>query len=198
QLPREGDGVFETPAALHIVDRRDANEERPGRRPCLAHGAGDFQREAHPVLARAAVLVGARIRERREKAMQQIAVRGVDLDDIEARGDGAAHGVAIGGEHRLEVARLEGARRDPSFAEARFRRRNRRPGLVAAVAILLRERAVAVPGARHARLASGVRELDPRYGALAFDKLGYSRKTRDVRILPDAGIAVRDASAALD
>src|SRR5439155_871215 len=144
----------------------------------------------------ARVLTPASLRTRSAKGIWNPGTRGTSV--FVAAVAEPAHGVGIGGGHRLEVAGLEGARRDPAFAEARFRRRNRRPGLVAAVAILLRERAVAVPGASHARLASGVRELDPRYGALAFDKLGYSRKTRDVRILPDAGIAVRDASAALD
>src|SRR4051794_39354791 len=114
----------------------------------------------------------------------------MDLDDVEAGGDGAAHGVAVGGEQRLEVARLEGPRRDPSFAEARFGRRDRRPGVVAALHILLRERAVAVPGARHARLASGVRELDRRYCALAPQELSDARKAGDVRVVPDAGVAM--------
>ena len=198
QLARKGDGVVEAPAAFHVIDRRDAREERPRRRPRLAHRARHLERKAHAVLARAAVLVGARIGERRKKGVQQVAVRGVDLDDVEARGHGAAHGIAESGEHRLEVARLEGAWRDPALAEARLGRRDGRPGLVAALEVCLRERAVAEPGTRHARLASGVRELDRRCRALALHELSDTRKARDVRIVPDAGIAVRDAPAALD
>ena len=66
--------------------------------------------------------------------MQQIAVRGVDLEDLEARGDGA-HRVAVRAEHRLEVAFAERPRRDPARIDRLLGRRDDAPGLVAAVEV---------------------------------------------------------------
>src|SRR4030095_8974086 len=71
------------------------------------------------------------------------------------------------------------------------------PGLVAAVGVGLGERPVAVPRTRHARLASGVRELDGWYRALAFDKGRNPSETFDMRIVPDARVPMRDAAALL-
>src|SRR3989442_11500446 len=99
--------------------------------------------------------------------MQQVAVRGVDLEDVEARCDGAAHRIAIGAEHRLKVPFAEGARRDPARVDRLIGGRDDAPGLVAAVQIRLGEGSVAVPRPRYARLAPGVRELDARDRALA-------------------------------
>ena len=59
----------------------------------------------------------------------------------------------------------------------------------------LGERAVAVPRARHARLAPGVRELQRRHRALALHELGDASQAGDVGVVPDAGVAVRDAPA---
>jgi len=56
----------------------------------------DLQRQAHPVLERAAVAVLAPVGERREELVQQVAVRGVDLDAVEAGGEGAARSLGEG------------------------------------------------------------------------------------------------------
>src|SRR5690242_8886250 len=105
--------------------------------------------------------------------MQQVAVRGMDLEDLEAGGMRAAYRFAVGVQHHLEVALLEGARRDPVRAQGRFGRRHRAPRLVAALEIGVRERAVAVPRARHARLAPGVCELNGRSRPVPFQKRTY-------------------------
>ena len=98
--------------------------------------------------------------------MKQVAVRSVDLEKIEARGHRAAHGIAVSGEHRLEVALAERARRDPARVDRLVGGRDDAPRLVAAVEIGLRERGIAVPRTRDAGLAPGVRELQRRYRAL--------------------------------
>src|SRR5688572_4447796 len=183
--------VFDAPAALDIVDRRDADEERLALRPGLAHRRDHLERKAHAL--REAALIG----ERRKERVQQVAVRRVQLGDFEARGVRAPRGVAKRVDDHLPVAFLDRPRRDPALAERLRARRHRAPRPVAALGVGLGERAVAVPGARHARLASGVRELDRGDGALALHELRDAPQSGDVRVLPDAGIPVRDAPALL-
>ena len=84
QLARERDGVLDRPAALDPVDGRDAHAERLALGPGLAHRLEDLERQAHAVLEAAAVGIGALVRQRREELMQQVAVRGVQLDHVEA------------------------------------------------------------------------------------------------------------------
>ena len=52
--------------------------------PYRAHGAEHFQRIAQAVLQRAAVFVGALVGQRRDEAGQQVAVRAVQLQPVEA------------------------------------------------------------------------------------------------------------------
>ena len=82
--------------------RRAVDRRRPGRRAAVvgpggAHGLDHLEREAHAVLARAAVPVLAPVGQRREELVEQVAVRGVHLDDVEAGGQGAPGG----GDERL-------------------------------------------------------------------------------------------------
>src|SRR6476659_5363715 len=102
--------------------------------------------------------------------MEQVSMRRVQLDDVEACRHRTSHGVLVGIEQRLKVARLESAWRNPALAEGCLGRRDRRPRLVAAIEVFLRERTVAIPRAGHARLAAGVGELDRRDRALAPDE----------------------------
>ena len=55
--------------------------------PChaAAQGGGDLQRRAHALLQRAAIGVAARVRQGREELVQQVAMRGMELDEVEAR-----------------------------------------------------------------------------------------------------------------
>ena len=86
----EGVGQFhrllEGPAALDPVGGRDAHPDRLARRDRLAHRLEAFQRKPHPVGERAAVLVGALVGERRQELVQQVAVRPVQLEPVDAEG----------------------------------------------------------------------------------------------------------------
>ncbi len=89
--------------AVRPIGRRDANRHRLLVRPRLAHRPERLEREAHAVLERTAVVVGAVIGERRDEARQQIAVRGVHLDHVEAGAVGALHRADIVGDHLVHV-----------------------------------------------------------------------------------------------
>ena len=54
------------------------------RGPLGADGVNDFERQPGAVFEAAAVVVGALVGERREKLVEQVAVGGVDLDEVEA------------------------------------------------------------------------------------------------------------------
>src|SRR5690606_17990604 len=83
QLASEGNRIFDAPTDTNAIDRGNPHEYRPVRGPDLAHSPHHRERQTHPVLQGAAVLVLASVRQRREEGMKQIAVRAVQLDDIE-------------------------------------------------------------------------------------------------------------------
>ena len=57
---------------------------RPVGRPHRAHRVEDLERVAQPVRQRAAVVVGAPVGQRRQERRQQVAVRAVQLEQVEA------------------------------------------------------------------------------------------------------------------
>ena len=57
------------------------------------HGIEHFEREPHPVVEAAAVVVAAPVGDRRKKLVEQIAMRGVDLDGFDAEPAGAPRGI---------------------------------------------------------------------------------------------------------
>ena len=79
----------------------------------------DFQRIAHAVLQRAAIFVGAPIGQRRDEGRQQIAVRAMEFEHVEAgalrhfgrRNELIAHAIHIGAIHRLGRAGCAATRR---------------------------------------------------------------------------------------
>src|SRR6185503_19661799 len=102
------------------------------------------------------------------------------------------------GDDRLAVAFAHRARRDPALAERLLGGRDGAPRLLAARDIVPGQRAVAVPGARHARLPARMGELNRGDCALFLDESRNPGKTGDVSVVPDAGVAVGDAAALLD
>ena len=92
------------------VGCRDADGHRAVRRPLCSHRTEHLDRIAQPVGGRAAVLVAPPIADGCEKAREQIAVRGVQLEHVEAGVDGhscRAHEVVA---HVVHVGPGHGAR----------------------------------------------------------------------------------------
>ncbi|MNT66185.1 hypothetical protein D3C72_2042300 [compost metagenome] len=81
-LTKDG-GLVRGDAALGPVRTVEAHAQSLGPGPGVAQGLGCPQRETHPVLQRSAELIGPRVRQRRQELGQQIAVGGVQFDQIE-------------------------------------------------------------------------------------------------------------------
>ena len=136
---RDLDRVVRRDAALDPVVRRDAHRDRQLLRPDLAHRLEHLERIAQPVRQRAAVLVGALVGERRDEGRQQVAVRAVQLEPVEAGLGGVAggadevvaHAVHVGARHRLATSRWcrrgTAAARPRSAASCRVRAAGPRP-----------------------------------------------------------------------
>jgi len=92
----EGDRLGEIPACAEgfggPVGGGDADKERQMLGPRGADGANDLEWEADAVVEAAAVLVGAVIGQGREKLMEQVAMGGVDFDEVEASAKGSMSG----------------------------------------------------------------------------------------------------------
>ena len=129
--------VFDSVTAIHIFLRGDSHHQRHLRRHDFARGANDLAAETRPIPA---VFVIALVRQRRMELVDQIAVRAVQLDRIEAGPNRALHRIAELADHAADFVRRQGARRLPAFVERDRGRRDRHGSVF--------------------RFASGVRDLD--------------------------------------
>ena len=120
--------------------------------------------------------------------MEQIAVGGMDLGDVEPRRQRAAGG---GAERRDDGVQLGSRQRPRLRITVRERRAGRPERLPAARG---RHRAAAVPGRPSAALAAGVGELDARRRALRLDEADDARERVDVAIVVDAQVLGADAA----
>ena len=137
---------------------------------------------------RAAVLVGARVRQRREELVQQVAVRGVDLGDAGSR----------------RPARARAASRKPSMTSrmpmassavgagspSRDRNRARGDGLPATVGD--RESPAAAPGASVPALRPACASCMPGTAPPRLDEARDPRPGLGLRVVPDSGVSRRD------
>ncbi len=169
-------------AGKEVFDREPVDDAQAWHRGF--HRAQNFEAEAGAIFQAAAIFVVAPVLERRVELRNQIAVRGVDLDAIEAgllralrrgdvSGDGLCdarlgHGFRDDGLERGLVDRMRnGRRRDRCLAA------NVDPGMAAAVA-----------------------ELDRRLGAAAMDLADEPRQAGNEMVIVDADL-VAAMSAAL-
>src|SRR5579864_5578655 len=102
--------------------------------------------------------------------MEEIAMRAMELDEVEARSDGpqCREAPAFGELGHLGTGEL--GRREPVVAQRNRARSDNAPRLVSALGIGRAERPIAEPGPLHAGLASCMAELDSRNRALAFEE----------------------------
>ncbi len=124
-------------------------------------------------------------------------MRAVHFEDIEARLQGALGCRAKGGDDLQQVGVPQFARHDPTRADRLGARRASLPRPITAREVRLIERSVAEPRALHARLASGVAELNRRLRRIGVYEIGDAAKRRDLFVAPQSQIAVRDAAALL-
>jgi hypothetical protein len=186
----EGDRIVDREPAGKPVAAGDAGAHRLLLRPCRAHRTGDLERQAQAVLEAAAVVVGALVRQRRDELVEEIAVRRVELDEIEAEPVGAPCGRDEIGGHLGDVLARHRPRRVPARVE---RHRRRGHGLPRPLVGL--EGRAALPSHMHRGLASGVGQLDPDLGvAVSAAGLEDTRQGRLVGVRVEAEAAVRDAA----
>ena len=88
--------------------RRQANAD-PVRPPHLGDGLSNLQHQPTTVLDGAAISVAAAISARLQKLLQQVTVRRMDLDAIEAGFHGAVGGMNIALDHTGDLLCPEGA-----------------------------------------------------------------------------------------
>ena len=185
---RHRDRIVAGEAAVLPVGRRDAHRHRLVLRPGLAHGAEHLEREAQAVFQRAAVFVGALVGQRRDEAREQIAVRGVQLDHVEARALGALHRLHVIGDRRVHVGARHRARHLAVRIIGQGRGRDDRP-------VALGQRLVdAVPHQPGRALAPGMAELQAELRAgVGVDEIDDALPGRLLRVVVHAGAAGRDA-----
>ena len=173
--------------ALDPVGRGQPDEQRLVVGPRGADGVGRLDEQPGAVLQRAAVLVVALVGQRREELVQQVAVGGVQLDDVEAGVVGPAGGR---GERRGDARDLvEGQRvRRREAGERRGRRADGRP------AALVRRHGAAPGGERgeRRRLAARVRQLHADQRAALVHEVGDPAPLGDVQVVPQPGVLRRD------
>ncbi len=131
-----------------------ADDERLLVGPDRAHRLEDLEEVAHPVLQRAAVFVGAPVGHRRQEAREEVAVGGVELEEIEAGARGVLRRHDELPLHPLEVLLRHLPGDGPALVEGDGRGRQGLPGFLG------RQRPVALPRAAAAPLPSRVADLD--------------------------------------
>ena len=107
QLFRKLHRFVGVPAAIRPVGGGDAYKQRQAIRPHAANRIRHFQHQADAIVEAAAVSVRAMIRERRQKLMQQVAMRRVNLNEIEARLECPARGLAKALDNGLDSGFIE-------------------------------------------------------------------------------------------
>ena len=194
QLRGEDARLLDVPAALDPVGpgHPNAHGHVGGNRG--AHRLEDGEREAQAVLEGAAILVGAAVGDRREELVQQIAVRVVDLERIDAEPHRTLgrrdESLADAGEPgRVELGR------GGSCSLLRHRRRcHRQPAT-----LCLCDQLAALPGHVARRLAAGVRELHRHRNARVFPDGRQDRtQCRLGPVVVEAQVGGRDPPLGLD
>jgi hypothetical protein len=150
--------LLDVEAALGTLATRDPAEDGVVVAAARARGAHDLEQEACPVGQLAPVLVAALVDQRRQELARQVAVSGVDLDEVEAGFPTAGRRRRVLLDELVDVFARELARDRGARGQ---RHRRGRDGLA------------------QVRLPAGVPELDPDRDALGVHRVHQSRQVRD-------------------
>ena len=105
-------------APVDPVGARQAHAERPSHGPCATNGVEHFERERNAPVERSAVRIRACIGDRRQEFVQQVAVRHVQLECVDACAVGAPRAGNERIAYRRKTPRIERGRRRPHAARA--------------------------------------------------------------------------------
>ncbi|GGM16497.1 hypothetical protein GCM10011594_40770 [Nakamurella endophytica] len=188
QQPGEAGGLRGVPGTLDPVRGRQPDEQRLAGRPGAADGVDDLEQQPGAAVEVAAVPVGAVVAQRGQELVQQVPVRGVQLDHVEAGEVGAARGVDESGLERGEVVGGHLARGGVAGERVGGRADGRPAALVGGDGAGGLAREATVGGG----LAAGVRELDTDGGTLAVDEVDDARPRRRLLLVPQAGVLRAD------
>jgi hypothetical protein len=181
------------PSTQSVADTRTHTGTWAGT--AAAHGFEDLEREAHPLVQAAAVGVAALVADRRQELMQQVAMRAVQLDAVEAGAHRTHRRVDEGTAHAHQAGVVQ---RQGSHFARRVRQRRRRHGQPAA-GLVRAHLLAAVPGRVARRLAARVaeldRQLDRRLHAHGAHHLG---QRRFLRVVVQSDAAAGDPAVAFD
>jgi len=95
--------LFDLPAACHPIRRRNAYKKGQIFWPNLAHRLRYRQPQPHPIFERATVTILTTVAQWREELMDQITMRSMDFDNLEAGFQGALGGQRKGRHNRLDT-----------------------------------------------------------------------------------------------
>src|SRR5467141_2206618 len=183
QLARVGHRVVWPEPALGPVVRADARAERALLRPGFPHRGRDLERKLASVHS---IRIFSLIRERRQELVQEIAVRRMQLERVEADAPGAQSGADEILHEKLYFMDLKLARNGPALADRDRRRRDRRPRR-------LRRGERLAPFPRHLRgaLAPGVADLDAdRRISKPFATFDHARHRRFIVVVVETAAGV--------
>ena len=192
QQLREFDAAVEVPAAVDPVGGGYAHEQRLVVRPLGTHRVYDFQQITHAILEASTIAIRALVGQRRQEFVNQITVRRMHFQEIEAR---LARAPCVGSELRKRLVDRALLHRDGHAVRVTERNRRWRNGLPAAG--IHRNALTALPRLCSRSFAPGMAELHAGDRALRFEKTHDAREFVALRIVPQAEAIWRDASARL-
>src|SRR4029079_9404701 len=142
----------------------------------------------------ATIAVGPLVRKRGQKFMAEITVRRMHFQDFKTGRERSLGGFTPARLHVADIAYAEFVPHQPAGVHCNRARRDDAPGLLSARAVGVVDRTIAMPGPLHGSLAAGMSKLNGRYCAIGLDELRYAFQWRNVRVRPDAQIAVGNAA----
>ena len=157
--------------------------------PCGADDIDDLEQESNAVVEGASIRVAALVGEGREEFVEQVAVGGVDLDEVETSVVGAMGRSREGVNNGVDAGLIESLGRGVVGCEPDGTGAEGLPSAFAGV-----EQAFASEGRGHGGFAACVGELDSGADALGVDELGDAGEAGNVVVGVDAEVGGGDAS----